>query len=276
MHHLEQVAVQLDLLALLWQVAEGVHHQTAHRIHLFIAEFGAEEVVEILDLGQGADGEDPLAEAADLVRLILDVVKLVVDLANDQFQYVFDGHQTGDATKFVDHDGHVVALFTELLEQTVNPFAFRHDHRGAQDFLELQRLAGVMAAKPEGEQILGEQNAFHMILVLVDHREAGVAGLDDHRQDRIHRLGLLDGYHLGARDHDIAHAKIGDLQHPLDHVLGVLIDEVALFGIGYHVYQIIAVFWLALEELAEFVEPGFLRRAGTRVIVGHFLSWLLV
>lgn len=85
MHHLEQVAVQLYLLALLGQVAEGVHHQAAYRIYLFIAELGAEEVVEILDLGQGADGEDPLADAADLFRLILDVVKLVVNLANDQF-----------------------------------------------------------------------------------------------------------------------------------------------------------------------------------------------
>ncbi len=276
MHHLEQVAVQLDLLALLGQVAEGVHHQTADRIHLFIAELGAEEVVEILDLGEGAHREDPFADAADLFRLVFDVVEFVVNLADDELKDVLDGHQAGDAAELVHHDGHVVALFAKLLEQPVDPLALGHDHRGAQDILQLQRLAGVVAAEPERQQILGEQDALHVILVLVDHREAGVARLDDHRQDLVHRLGFLDGHHLGAGNHDVAHAQLGNFEHPLDHVLGVLIDEVPLFGIGDDLYQIVAVFWLALEELAEFVEPGFLRRAGTRVIVGHFLSWLLV
>ncbi len=156
MHHLEQVAIQLDLLALLGQVAEGVHHQTAHRIHLFIAELGAEEVVEILDLGEGADGEDPLAETTDLFGFVLDIVKLVVDLADDELQYVFNGDQTGDATKLVDHDGHVVALFAKLLEQAVDPFALGHDHGGTQNVLELQRLLGQIAAETERQQIFGE------------------------------------------------------------------------------------------------------------------------
>ena len=170
----------------------------------------------------------------------------------------------------------MVALFAELLEQAIDPLALRHYHCGAQDLLELQRLAGVMAAETERQQILGEQDALHVILVFVDHREAGVAGFDDDGQEVVHRLGLLYGHHLGAGDHDVTHAQLGNFEHALDHVLGVLIDEVAFFRIGDDFHQIIAVFWLALEELAELVEPGFLRRAGTRVIVGHFLSWLLV
>ena len=56
----------------------------------------------------------------------------------------------------------------------------------------------MLAAKPERQQILGEQDALHVILVFVDHREAGVAGFDDDRQELVHRLGLLDGHHLGA------------------------------------------------------------------------------
>ena len=169
----------------------------------------------------------------------------------------------------------MVALFPELLEQAIDPLALRHDHRGTQDLLQLERFAGMLAAKTERQQILGQQDALHVILVFVDHREAGVAGFDDDWQELVHRLGLLDGHHLGAGDHDVTHAQLGNFEHALDHVLGVLIDEVPLFGIGDDLYQIVAVFWLALEELAEFVEPGFLRRAGTRVIVGHFLSWLL-
>lgn len=73
-------------------MAEGLHHQTADGIDLVVAEMGAEGFVEVFDRGQCAHGVHVAAELADIQ--IVFVVVFVFDLADDQFQNVFDGDQS--------------------------------------------------------------------------------------------------------------------------------------------------------------------------------------
>ena len=68
-----------------------------------------------------------LGLATDVVFLV--DVELVVDVAHDLLDGVFDRDEPGDPTVLVDHDGHMVAVAAELLEQDVNPLGFRHHHR---------------------------------------------------------------------------------------------------------------------------------------------------
>ena len=52
---------------------------------------------------------------------------LVIDIADDLFDHVLDREQAGYAAVLVDDDGHVVAIGAELLEQDVQPLAFRNE-----------------------------------------------------------------------------------------------------------------------------------------------------
>ena len=43
-----------------------MHHQAADRVDFLVAEVAAEEVVEVIDVGQRLNGENTLVDAADL------------------------------------------------------------------------------------------------------------------------------------------------------------------------------------------------------------------
>ena len=55
----------------------------------------------------------------------------------------------------------------------------------------------------------------------------------EHQRDECRRLVVEgDDVHLRAGDHDVANAQLGNFEHAFNHVLGVLIDKIALLGIG--------------------------------------------
>ncbi len=76
-----------------------------------------------------------------------------------------------------------------------------------------------------------------------------MSGFDNHVQAFFERLVAFQRYHLGARDHDIAHALFGDIHHAFQHVAGIGIDQIVLFGITDQLYQIATVFRFAVEQL---------------------------
>ncbi len=149
------------------QVAERLHNQAADGIDFLIAEMGAEGIVEVFDIGQCAHGIHMAAKLANIH--IFFIVIFVFDLADDQFQNIFDGDQAGNAAKLVNDDSHVITLGTKFFQHPVNALAFRHHHCGTQHFINAERF-GVGAH--EGQQVLGHQNAFNVILVFADHRKA--------------------------------------------------------------------------------------------------------
>ena len=82
-----------------------------------------------------------VVDLADLVFGLL--IVLVVDLADDFLEHVFDRHQPGDAAVFVEHDGDVRAALLEQLQQVVDRLGFGHEQRLAQQF-----GAAAAAARP--------------------------------------------------------------------------------------------------------------------------------
>ena len=57
----------------------------------------------------------PFAGGLDHRVLVVVVVVLVVDVADDLLEHVLDGDEAGDAAVFVDDDRHVVAREAEFL-----------------------------------------------------------------------------------------------------------------------------------------------------------------
>jgi hypothetical protein len=63
-------------------------------------KWSAEGFVEVFDRRQRSHGIHMAAELADIQ--IVSVVIFVFDFANNQFQNIFDGHQTGHAAELVE------------------------------------------------------------------------------------------------------------------------------------------------------------------------------
>jgi hypothetical protein len=160
--------------------------------------------------------------------------------------------QPGHATVFVDHDRHVVAALAELAQQDVETLGLGNDHRLTDQVLEHD----ITVPAHQLEQILGQQDALEFILVFAHHREPRMPGFDDHRQDLLQRVALVDYHHLRARNHRIAHLEFVDLQGTLDHGQGFAFDQAALGSLTQQVDQVFAAAGIGTEYPAEALQPG--------------------
>ena len=88
---------------------------------------------------------------------------------------------------FVDHDGHVVAGVTELLEQVVQPLALRHDDGGPDVVVDVE-VVPVVERPRALQHVLGMQDAFDVVHVVADDRETRVPGFATVGQDVLRRL----------------------------------------------------------------------------------------
>jgi len=138
----------------------------------------------------------------------------------------------------------VVAAGAELPQQHVQALGLGHEDRGTQHLAHVELLlAGVMA-----QQVLGEQDADHVVAVLVDDRETRMRRADHLRHEFLHLLVDIDHVHLRARDHDVAHLHFGDGERALGDGQRVGVEQVALVGRAQQLDQVGAVGRLAQDQ----------------------------
>ena len=63
--------------------------------------------------GVTTDAKASVYECVDIARVIL-FVELVLDVANDLFEHVFDGDESSDAAEFIHHQSHVVTGISKI------------------------------------------------------------------------------------------------------------------------------------------------------------------
>src|SRR5690606_38302351 len=247
-------SIQLDNLVALGQMAEGVHDQAAEGVELLIGEVGIELLVELFDRRQALDQEVAGGQFLDVV-LVVDIV-LVLDVADDLLQYILDGDQTRHAAIFVDDDGHMVMGRAKFLEQHIQPLGLGHTGGRAQHILDIETIGIVF--QQQRQQILGQQDAEHVVDAFADHREAGVRRFDDRGQEFTGRLGGLDGAHLRTRDHDVPYLHVGDLQGALDDRQRLDIEDLVALGLAQQLQQLLAVAGFMDKSLGQSLQPGLL------------------
>ncbi len=250
-HHGEAEPAELDRLAFLGQVPQSVHDQAADGVELLVREVAAEVGVEIFDGRAGLGTELVLAAPKDARAFV--VVVLVVDLADDLLEHVLDGHEPGGTAVLVDDDRHVIAARTKFLQQDIESLALGHEDSGTQQITDVEGASAVVST--EGEQVFGEQDADHLALVVAGHGETRMCRFDRDLEDLLERVVAPEIHHLGTRNHDVAHAQIGDLQHAFDHAQGIRIEQLALLRIFEHLQELLLVLRLAPEHLADSLEP---------------------
>jgi len=117
----------------------------------------------------------------------------------------------------------VVVVGAEVAQQHVELLRFRDEDGRTQHVAHIEGFLGVIA-----QQILGQQDADHLVAPAFDGRETRVLGVEHGRQPFFNRLADVDHVHLRTGDHDVARGQVRDLEHPLDHRQGVGVDQVAL------------------------------------------------
>ncbi|ADD76305.1 Hypothetical Protein PANA_1138 [Pantoea ananatis LMG 20103] len=217
----ELVTIDVDAFAARRQVTKALHHQSTDGIHFIVAELGAKYLVEIFNRGKCANGISLTVELADIT--IFFIVIFVFDFAHDQFQNIFNRDQPGHTTKLIDHNRHMIALGAKLFQHAVNALALRDHDRRTQDFFHAERLR---FAAHKRQQIFRHQDPFNVVFVFADDRKAGVRGIDNHAEALFQVLITFQRNHLGAGDHDVTHALFCNIQHALEHVPGILINQI--------------------------------------------------
>ena len=230
-------------------------------------QLGMEVLIELVDAGAAAYAELPFALATN-VLIVLDV-ELVVDVADDLLDHVFDRNQSGNAAVLIDHDRHVVAAVAEFAQQHIQTLRFRHEHGRPQILAHVE--CGRHAAGEQPQQIFREQDASDVVTITVQHREARMPRFDHRRQDARDRIFAPQANHLRARDHDVAHLQIRDRECSLEHGKGFRIEHAALLRLGQHLEQLRAILDAGGQRAREARAPAA-ARAGAAGIAGCALS----
>ena len=152
-------------------------------------------------------------------------VVLVGDVADDLLDDVLERDDAGVAAVLVEDDGHLEAVLPQQRQQRVEPQRVGDDDRLGHDVLD---PGGRPLGHRQRHRVLDVHGADHVV-VGVEHREPGVAGLAGQLDHRRGPVVLLERGGAHPRRHDLAGGAGAELHRAL-HQLGGLDVERALVG----------------------------------------------
>ena len=137
---------------------------------LVVGQLDAGQVLHLVGTQQA--GERPAA-VAQLAGVLAAPVVLVGDVADDLLDDVLERDDAGVPAVLVEHDGHLEAVLAQQREQRVEAQRVGHHDRLDHQVLD---PGGRPLGQGQRDGVLDVHGADD-VLVLVEHREAGVAGL---------------------------------------------------------------------------------------------------
>ena len=221
------------MLVLGRDAVELVGNQTAEGVVILLgADVAAQQLLSVLQ-GHGAV-EDKHIVGQLLVLLFL-VVIFVLHIADDGFQQVLHGDDTGGAAVLIDNNCHLGFLFFKGFKQVGASFGFR-DKNCRTDELG-NRLGGHLLAgfRDTLQHILGIDDSNDVIDVVLIDRDSGEALLNCQIDDIGDGSGIFHSSHIGAVGHDILRGDIVKLKDVANHVGLVLFNRAFLVAdINHH------------------------------------------
>jgi hypothetical protein len=153
------------------------------------------------------------------------------------------------------------------LQQHVEALGFRDQHRRAQQFADAARPVVLDHA---AQQVLGQQDAEDLVLVLAMHREARVAGFDHLPSSPSRNLPSAGSDTICARGTiTSATVRSENRDRAFDHPQRVGGDQAVGLCVARSSTRFLAVARLARQGLAQSIEPGTWSGAATTGILGH-------
>ena len=242
-------------------MTELLHDETGNRVEFVVRQLDTEVLVELGDRRCTADQKLALGLLADIL-IVLDV-ELVVDVADDLLDRIFDSHDARYAAVLVDHDRHVIAIAPEFLEEHVDALRLGHHHGRPHAFTDIEIREAPRSHV--AQHVFGEQDADDIVAIVVYNGKPRMPRFDDHRQQLLRRIVTAHRHHLRSRNHNVAHLQIGDAKYAFHHLQCIRIDQAALKRLTHLLHEIFAVLRLARQGAAEFAHPAH----GTVTRIGH-------
>ena len=160
------------------------------------------------------------------VALVFGNIEFVFDFADDLFQHVFDGDESGHAAEFVDGDRKVIAVAAKLAQQIVQAFALGHEGGGSQQGANIEPRRALQL-----EQVFREEYPDDVFFFALVHRKTRVRGVDDDVQQRVVRRVDVDEVHARCCDHYVASRHVGHAKDALEHDARLCAYNIVVFGI---------------------------------------------
>ncbi len=205
-----------------------VQHQPGHRGGVVVGQGPIKLAIEV------ADGHAALDDIGAVARLVdtggFDHVGLVVNVADDFLQDVFQRNDAFKAAVLVHHHGKVRALLAEILELVGQRGAGGNEPGLGGQGADVQ-LAGVAFAGPQrAQQLFGVQNADDVVGIAGIERQAGIGAFHNLGDDGLGLLVDVDHRHVAAVGHNLLDRHVREIQDRAQHVAGF--SGLFVFGVG--------------------------------------------
>ncbi len=154
-------------------------------------------------------------------------VELVDDLSEELLDDVLEGHEAGGAAVLVDDDREVEAVALHLPQERGDPLGLGHEVRRTG---QLGHRSLLVAVALGSHQVLGVDDADDVVDATSGHGQPAEA-VEEHD---LHGVGHaeLRGHrdHVRPRHHHLAHDRVAQLDHRLDELALLGLDDVLLDG----------------------------------------------
>jgi hypothetical protein len=201
------VVAQSDDVALPRESAQTLRHQPVGRGDPFGHEPFADQIGQLMQREQTVNFPRLIAGPHQPWFL---GVELVLNLADEFLQDVFEGDHADGTTVLVHHDGEVEFPVEEELQELLQPGRLGHVDDAAGDRLQIRAAAGLETQRVE---VLDVNDAEGLVEVArVAQREPGVAGAFGDVEALGQAGGGAQADDVAARAHDVAHEPVGEVE----------------------------------------------------------------
>ena len=147
------------------------------------------------------------------MKLCLFGVELVLNIADQFFEHVFERHHADRAAKFVDHDGKVRMFAQKHAQQFFQRHHFRHR---CQFTFDLHQI-GILILHHRHE-VFDVNQADRVVEILATKRKPRVLGRDCFLRVRLEIVLEIEINNFVARRHDIAHDALAKIENVHDEL----------------------------------------------------------
>jgi len=222
LEHLDPNPVDGERVAHLRDPLETVEDQAGHCVVFAVGKIESSDSLDLVRTrrrGNGPDARFGLDMIAGGTRVVL-----VLDVANEFFDNVFERDNAGGTAVLVDHDRHLGRSRPQLGQHDVQSSCFWH----RKDLVrQLGHCGGLVVGSADSEQVFGVHDARYMTLD-IDHREPRMR-----RRHQVAEVGSggvgVDGHHAVPGDHCVRSFELTEVDRPLEEC-GLTLAEMATLG----------------------------------------------
>ena len=214
---------------------ELAEDEPGHRVEVLLPELRFELLVEVVDRVGAVDADAVLVDPLDGgIR----EVELVLDVADDLFEQVFESDDSLHVAVLVDHDRHVLLLATEVGEERREILRLRHDERRTHDGLELDGREAEVVHR--AEEIAHVEDADDVVERAAIDGVAGEGRVDDCTKSLVGWDVDGDPDDLGTRNHHRGDLLRGEVEDLVEHLLLGLLELADVLGRRDRVADVLA------------------------------------